>query len=424
MAHKYNPFKPNSPVYTGMFAGRGKEIERIDEILYQTKHGNPTHILINGERGIGKSSLLLVANHFSKGTLAWEDDKYDFLTIQINIDKDTTLIDLAEKLRNGISRELNKTNQGVAFMQKVWAFIQKLEVAGIKYRQDQSGGINVKVIDDVIFSLADTIKTITSDNAVTELGLIKKKDGIVLLIDEADNASKLLNLGGFLKNLTETLIAEGVNNLLIILAGLPRLKEIIRDSHESALRLFEEFELPPLTKEEVKNVIRSGLKEANEHIPGVTITITDEALDNIYFYSEGYPHFVQQIGACVFAVDADNNVTAEDVKNGMFMKGSAIDLIGNRYYDDLYYNRINVDSYRRILSVMAQKWDMWISKAEIKKEFKGSAATLTNGLKALRDRNVILSRKGAKGQYRLQWRSFAFWINAKTRQVATLPKVE
>lgn len=56
---RYNPFQPNSPVFMNMFVGREREIDRLDEILYQTKLGNPSNILIVGERGIRKSSLLL-----------------------------------------------------------------------------------------------------------------------------------------------------------------------------------------------------------------------------------------------------------------------------------------------------------------------------------------------------------------------------
>ena len=43
---KYNPFRPNQPIFTGMFAGRMNEIERLDELLFQTKESNPSNMLI------------------------------------------------------------------------------------------------------------------------------------------------------------------------------------------------------------------------------------------------------------------------------------------------------------------------------------------------------------------------------------------
>jgi len=127
---------------------------------------------------------------------------------------------------------------------------------------------------------------------------------------------------------------------------------------------------------------------------------------------------VQQIGASAFSINSDNLITVEDVKNGMFMPNGALDLIGDKYYKDLYYNRINVDSYRQILKIMAQKWNDWISKKRNWKTFKGKPSALVNGLKALRDRNIILSKRGTKGQYRLQWKSFAFWIKTFTEHQA------
>jgi Cdc6-like AAA superfamily ATPase len=55
---RYNPFRPGSIVSPGMFSGRYEELEGTEHALFQTKNGNPHHFLIEGERGIGKSSLL------------------------------------------------------------------------------------------------------------------------------------------------------------------------------------------------------------------------------------------------------------------------------------------------------------------------------------------------------------------------------
>jgi hypothetical protein len=50
---KVNPFKPNSPVPPGMFAGRLDEIKALENGLFQTQKGNSSNFLITGERGIG-----------------------------------------------------------------------------------------------------------------------------------------------------------------------------------------------------------------------------------------------------------------------------------------------------------------------------------------------------------------------------------
>lgn len=409
MTKKYNPFKPNSPVFTGVFVGRTGEIGRLDNLLFQTKMGNPSHILIHGERGIGKTSLLLVANHFAKGSLQWEEDKYNFLAVQISIRPETTVIDLAKKLIAQISRALSQTEKGIAFLNKTWGFITKFESSFIRYNSQEKIHSEEEILDNTIYSIVDTVKTITEDTAVNELGLREKKDGIVILLDEVDHASPSLKLGVFLKNLTEILVQENANKVLLIIAGLPKVRDILNASHKSSLRLFEEFKLTPLSRAEVYDVIRRGLKETEKQ--GTVTTITDRAMEEIYFYSEGYPHFVQQIGYSVFAHDTDNNITEEDVKCGMFLKNGAFDLIGDRYYKDMYYNKIKIDSYREILNIMAKNLNNWVSRKNIEEQFSGKKNTLTNGIKALRDRNIILSKPGNRGLYRLQWIGFAAWIN-------------
>lgn len=414
MTKKYNPFKPNSPVFTGVFVGRTWEIERLDDLLFQTKMGNPSHVLIHGERGIGKTSLLLVANHFAKGALQWEEEKYDFLTIQINIRSETTLVDLAKKINSQIKRALSQTEQGIAFLKKTWEFLTRFESSIISYKSKETIHSEEEVLDNTIYSIVDTVKTITEDTAISELGLREKKDGIVILLDEVDHATSNLNLGVFLKNLTEILVKENANKVLLIIAGLPKVRDILSASHKSCLRLFEEFKLTPLSRDEAKDVIRRGLKEAEKH--GPVTTITDKAMEYIYLYSEGYPHFVQQIGYSAFAFDADNEITEEDVKQGMFIEKGAFDLIGNRYYKDMYYNKIKIDSYREILHIMAKKLNDWVSRKEIEQQFRGKKNTLTNGIKALRDRNIILSKPGSRGLYRLQWIGFAVWINIINRR--------
>jgi len=105
------------------------------------------------------------------------------------------------------------------------------------------------------------------------------------------------------------------------------------------------------------------------------------------------------------------NIDVADVERAMFSENGALDLIGDRYYKNLYYGKIKQDSYRQILDIMALKFDEWVTRKEIESVFTGKGSTLTNGIKALRDRSIILSKPSRRGLYRLQWVGFAVWIN-------------
>jgi Cdc6-like AAA superfamily ATPase len=66
---KFNPFVPNGIAFPVMFTGRHDEICAIEQALFQAKNSNPQHILISGERGIGKSSLLYYADLIANGEI-------------------------------------------------------------------------------------------------------------------------------------------------------------------------------------------------------------------------------------------------------------------------------------------------------------------------------------------------------------------
>jgi len=274
-------------------------------------------------------------------------------------------------------------------------------------------------------SIVDISKAITTPNtAVSKLGLTHPKDGLVIFIDEADNASEHLDLGTLVKELSEKSIIEASHNILLVLGGLPVVRTVLLDSHKSALRLFEELELAPLSGRDVRSVIRQGLEEANKKQTD-HVTVTEEALDLIVGFSEGYPHFVQQFGYTSYAVDEDNIIDKSDVSIAAFDKGGAFDLIGDKYYKDMYFNKIKKDAYRHVLRIMSTSWNNWISKDYIRERFRGKVSTLDNAIKALADKNIILRNPNRRGEYRLQWAGFAIWINYFTKgSLSTIQNVE
>ena len=83
---KYNPFQPNSIISPGVFVGRIDEIMSIERCLYQTRFGNQQHFLIQGERGIGKSSLLYYIEIMASGQIdSLVGGKFSFLSISVDL---------------------------------------------------------------------------------------------------------------------------------------------------------------------------------------------------------------------------------------------------------------------------------------------------------------------------------------------------
>ncbi|MDR2544015.1 MAG: ATP-binding protein [Methanobrevibacter sp.] len=57
MDERINPFNPDSPVDPNNFEGREDILKKNIKLLMETKHNNPKHFFITGNRGMGKSSL-------------------------------------------------------------------------------------------------------------------------------------------------------------------------------------------------------------------------------------------------------------------------------------------------------------------------------------------------------------------------------
>jgi hypothetical protein len=164
-----------------------------------------------------------------------------------------------------------------------------------------------------------------------------------------------------------------------------------------------------VAEDEVNRVIDVCLEEANKQNVNKT-SIESDAKEVLISLSEGFPHFIQQFGYSAFALDSDDIISKQDVENSAFGPRGALEIIGNRYYRYDFYEKIQKESYRQVLRIMADDLDNWVSRDKIKSQFKGVDSILNNAIKALRDRHIILSKEGERGTYRLQHKGFALWI--------------
>lgn len=412
MKKRINPFRPGSPISPGMFIGRVRELESLESALLQTKAGQSSNFMITGERGIGKTSMFLYLRFIATGDIPVDDEKLNFLVIDSDITPATTQKGLVERIGLNLKRELGKSEKTRKFISDAWSFMNRIEICESRIR-DKENRDEELLLDEFSYSLSDITKRVCSTSTTKNI-FGTTYDGILLLIDEADNSSPDLHIGSFFKLLTKRVQKLNCNNLMIGLAGLNNLREVLRQSHPSSLRIFDEVQLGRLSRDEVSQIIDRCLSEANKKNKAKT-EINKEGRETFITLAEGYPHFIQQFGFCAFAIDSDGTITRDDVYAGAFGPRGALERIGDGYYRDNFYNKIQKDSYRQVLRIMAQNLDSWTSRKEIKEEFKGKDTTLNNAIRALRERHIIISKEGVKGIYRLQHKGFALWINLYTR---------
>src|SRR5690606_15525401 len=105
---RYNPFQPNGIINPGMFVGRIEEIRLVERCLFQSKNGNPQNFLIQGERGIGKSSLLFYIELIANGKIQpLIGGSFSFLTVSVDLGGCSTQVDIVRKIGRGLKTSLS-----------------------------------------------------------------------------------------------------------------------------------------------------------------------------------------------------------------------------------------------------------------------------------------------------------------------------
>jgi len=407
---KVNPFKPHSPINSAMFAGREVEVKKLEGHLIQTRFGSPANFIITGERGIGKSSLLSYLKSVASGEEALRNgEKLRFLVIETDIDSTTTQAGLIKKIEMGLRFALGSSEAVKVFLKDFVDVVMRMEAAGVKIRDSGKSADPDNLIEEFSYTFGDTVKRLCRSS---KNPLSAKYDGALILIDEADNASDDLALGSFLKLFLERLQKRGCPHVMFGLAGLPHLHEVLVSSHKSSLRIFDDIALDRLTEEEVHEAVTLCLATANK-VNDEPMTIDDDAILALQHLSDGYPHFIQQFGYSAYAADGDNRLSSADVASGAFDAGGALDQIGESYYRDDFYNKVQKESHRQVLRIMSQDLDAWVPKSKIRAKFKGTDKSLNAAIRLLRQKRIIFTKEGTPGVYRLQHKGFAYWITLR-----------
>ena len=97
---RINPFNPQQPAKSDFFIGREPEITAFEKFLRQTISGSPMNMSITGNRGIGKTSLLIKLEESAK--------KEKCLAIRLsNYEGNVSgIIDFSEFLSSNIEMEI------------------------------------------------------------------------------------------------------------------------------------------------------------------------------------------------------------------------------------------------------------------------------------------------------------------------------
>ncbi len=208
----------------------------------------------------------------------------------------------------------------------------------------------------------------------------------------SDNGpTKVLSI---LQNALVELNHKGMN-IMFVATGAHDIFSQIQDHLDSAVRIFEPYELKPLSKDELRDAIIIPAQYEG-------VEVTGEVVERIYDISDGIPYYMQVIAYNCFAEASESKIGIEEFKKSF---PRSLDLLAQREFRGMYEKSTNEE--RKILGLMAESHEDILSYNEIK-EGLDSKSEPSSWLRNMEKKNTIVKR--SRGKYQLRDRIFKEYL--------------
>lgn len=298
MDRVHNPFAPGAGTQPPELAGREDILTDADIALDRIRIRNParSQILV-GLRGVGKTVLLNRIREMA--------NEKGFETALLEVHEDTTLpallvpalrkillkLDARQELSDKTKRALRVLRSFIASFKTKFKVGELAEVElGVDPERGEADSGNLESdLTDLLIAVAE---------AALDHG-----SSIALFIDELQYLSER-EFGALILGLHQ--VSQRNLPLLLVASGLPLILGLAGKSKSYAERLFTFPPLGPLTAKASAFALQGP---AHSH----GASFSEEALADVFEYTQGYPYFLQQWGYEAWNVSAASPITRADI---------------------------------------------------------------------------------------------------------------
>ncbi len=322
-----SPFYPGQPVPVELFVGRASQIERIlTRGVGQVAAGKPISIYVQGEYGIGKSSLAKF--------IQWIAEKEHSLHgVYVTVGGARNLDDLATAILEATIRS-GALNQKISEKFKSWLgkYIDGVTLFGFK--------VNTKALKNDAPSFSTPFGMLSFLSELRERLKDTGIKGIFLILDEINGITADPQFSNFIKGLVDAnALSKEPLPLLLMLCGVEERRREMIQRHQPIERIFDVVEITSLNQPEMEEFFKRAFES-------VQMTVEPEAMWFLTHYSAGFPKIMHLLGDTAYWVDKDNVIDNVDASIAVI---TSADDVGKKYVDQQVYGALQSADYRSIL---------------------------------------------------------------------------
>jgi len=256
-------FTPNRPINSvDLFMGRKDIVKSVIEGLNTPGQ----HLLLYGDRGVGKSSLANITV-----SILNRSDMVDGKLLTKRCSSQDTFETICNELIEEFINEPHLSEETVSSKHK--------EEAGAKFL-----GVGAKLGNE-----AQSTKKFIYSYEITPSNiakLLQDKQGLYLIdeFDILDNDQDKHNVAQLIK-----LLSDYQSPFKIFIVGISQSGTDLTAGHPSVSRCLKEIKLERMTDKEIKEIIDNGMKK-------LSIDLSEQVKSIIMNICNGYPHFAHLIG--------------------------------------------------------------------------------------------------------------------------------
>jgi len=330
--------KSNSPFYPGqiapiyLFIGRQNEIDRIvDRGAKQVAAGKPQAFFVQGDYGIGKSSL-------ARYTSALAEKKFGLQEIYVTLGGMKTLGEVAAAILQSVVQIAGNHEKLTKFLSKYISEINLFNIVKVNTKTLHEDAPNISTPAALLAFLAKVNENLLADTP--------PKKGIFLILDEINGIAGNAEFSQFIKGLVDiNSFSKSPLPLLLMLCGVEDRRREMISQHQPIDRIFNVIDLAPMSSDEVSTFYRNAFDS-------VHISVDEQAVNILARYSDGLPKIMHTIGDCAYWVNQDQVIDKADALEALI---SAADEIGQRFLQQQVIRTIRSEDYRSILTKIANK---------------------------------------------------------------------